>query len=112
MSGEPLVIPQCLYVVAVGSREYMSIKAGACMGTREKCGVRLLVISAVHRCVYSGGSGADPAHKHPPPLTVGSSKPLETRSCPSYFVTHLDALTTILVSSTLHKTTNTLICVL
>lgn len=48
----------------------------------RKCGVRVLVASAVRRCIYLKGSGADPAHKHSslsqrawpqPPETTGLS---------------------------------------
>lgn len=61
----------------------------------RKCGVRVLIASAVHR-IYLRGSGADPAHKHSAPSQRALSRPPETQSCHSYFATHLDTLTTIL----------------
>lgn len=47
-------------------------------------------------CLFKGGSGADPAHKHssPPPTRFCRHSP-ETRSFHSSFATHLDTFTVV-----------------
>lgn len=91
----------------MGLHACVSITAGAWAWVWvRKCGVRVLVASAVHRCIYLRGSGADPAHKHSSPSQWAPSRPPETRSCHSYLATHLDTLTAILC--TVNTTRNTL----
>lgn len=98
-------------VVFLGLLYFCDVSVSIITGMRVrvwvmKCGLRALVASAVHCCIYLRGSGADPAHKHSSHSQWALSRPPETRTRQSYFATHLDALTATLCI--LHATENTL----
>lgn len=98
-----------MYASLMALRARLSTSAGVRARVRvRKCGLRVLGASAVRRCIYLRGSGADPAHKHSSPSQWAPPRPPETQSCHSYLDTHLDALTAILC--TLHTAINTLTC--